>query len=246
MRKNLLLNSLKTLSLLIVFILTPQLVNAQRVKATNPGATIEFVHCGADTTCEAANRVRNDVAATPYANGVGGVSAVFNIVSGSRDLTLSFSSTSTRFIRFDFRDPTYLGGAPSWWYTAPEQNVKPYLNVLGAFYAKEQCGTAAACNINYVTRMNAGNWKVSGSNDTYALLWNPSASATRPVNSPEDTSRVNVNYIKDASGERFIITPLPNIASGRIIAGLEKTSGRTVSGAAQYQMPFTMTVKIQQ
>lgn len=245
MKKNLSLISSAVLSLLTIIVITAQPLNAQKVKVTNPGATVEFVHCVTDDApCETANRVRNDIANLPYINGVGGVSAVFNLVSGSKDLTFSFSN-STRFIRFDFRDQTYLGGAPAWWYTAPQQNVKPFANVLGAYSAKEQCGSAAACDINYPTRMNAGNWKVSGSNDTYALLWNPTAAATRPVNSPETTSPVNVNYIKDTNGERFIITPLPNATSSRIIAGLEKTSGRTVSGAGQYQMPFTMTVKIQ-
>lgn len=245
MSKKLFLNTFVSVTLAaFVFLGAAQNSAAQKAKVTNPGASVEFVHCATvDAACESANRVRNDAANSPYINGVGGVSAVFNLVSGSRDLTFSFSSTSARFVRFDFRDQTYLGGAPAWWYSAPQQNFKPNANVLGAYYAKEQCGTALTCNENYLTRVNAGNLKVSGSNDTFALLWNPTAAVTRPVNTPETTSPVNVNYVKDASGERFIITPLPNSSSNGIIAGLEKTSGRNVSGAGQYRMPFTMTVQ---
>ncbi len=91
--------------------------------------------------------------------------------------------------------------------------------------------------------MNAGNWKVNN-NTTNALLWNPETTQQRPVNSPENTSNVNVNYIKDETGEVFIITPLPNSASNRIIAGLEASNGKVVSGAGQYSMPFTLTVHV--
>lgn len=47
-------------------------------RATNPGVTAEFVYCATgDGNCRFANRVRNDIA-TPYANGVNGVSAFFS------------------------------------------------------------------------------------------------------------------------------------------------------------------------
>ena len=130
------------------------------------------------------------------------------------------------------------------------------MNVLGAYYAKEQCvvDSTGACVGNFQTRINAGQWSVAGNNNTtYALLWNPTAASTRPVNSPYSTSPVNVNYVRDAAGERFTITPLPSsdcsagtaCESDPIIAGLEATSGRTVSAGGQYHMPFTMTVTLQ-
>jgi hypothetical protein len=221
-----------------------------KTKVVNPGAVIQFVTCAqGDTVCQAANRVRSDGGGS-YTNGSQGVSAVFNLVSGSRDLTFS---TGTRSVVFDFSSPADTVNAPAWWYTSPVQSVKPFMNVGGAYFAKEQCGTAATCNINYVTRINAGQWSVAGSSKTtYAALWNPHPDQQRPVNSPYSTSPVNVNYIKDSSGERFIITPLPSsdctvgtaCESNPIIAGLEITSGRSVTSGGQYHMPFTMTVTL--
>ena len=226
---------------------------SQKTKVVNPGAVVQFVACAqSDTACLAANRVRSDGGGA-YANGSQGVSAVFNLVSGSRDLTF-WTTGSTRSLVFDFSDAAYSVNAPSWWYTSPVQSVKAQMNVLGAYYAKEQCGSVATCNVNFETRINAGNWTVGGSNKTtYALLWNPTAMSSRPVNSPYSTSPVNVNYVKDGSGERFVITPLPSSDCGvgsacesdPIIAGLEVTSGRTVSSGGQYHMPFTMTVTLQ-
>jgi len=223
-----------------------------KTKVTNPGANVQFAFCASgDSACESANRVRNDQNRV-YANGSEGVTAVFNLISGSRDLTIGLNF-SQRALTFDFRDSSYTAGAPAWWYTSPQQSVKPFMNVLGAYFAKEQCGTAATCNINYVTAMNAGQWQVSGDNKTYALLWNPNAAASRPVNSPLSTSPVNVNYIKDSSGERFIVTPLASAGctpataceSDPVIAGMEGTIGRTVSAGGQYHMPFTLTVTLQ-
>lgn len=70
------------------------------------------------------------------------------------------------------------------------------------------------------------------------------------------TSFVNVNYQRDALGKDvFTITPLPtcavcanNFTCGesdvkRVIGGLEKTGGKTVSSAGQYVMPFTLVVR---
>jgi|GEM_PF-5767905 len=215
-------------------------------KNSNPRGIVSFVYCTTgNTDCEIANRVRNDKA-DAYTDGVDGVSAEF-FAGGSRDLVFRLDK-STRTLRFDFREVSWAGDGesvlPAWWYSSPQQNVKPQMNVLGAYYAKEQCGGAATCNENYVTRINAGQWKVSGYTTTYALLWNPTARTDRPVNYPEKTSAVNVNYIKDSAGERFIITPLPNQDTSRYIAGLEAATSRTVSAAGQYVMPFTMTVRI--
>lgn len=228
----------------VILVATAISQNAQRpAKITNPGAIAEFGFCAAnDSTCESGNRVRQDIAGSPYVNGVNGVNAVFNLVSGSRDLTIGLN-LSQRSVHFDFRVATSTGSQPAWWFTAPQQNVKPYFNVLGAYYAKEQCGSAPICDNNYVTRMNAGLWSVSGDNASYALLWNPEAT-TRPVNSPSPTVHVNVHYVKDGSGEVFTITPLPNL-SGQSVSGLESTVRKSVTGAGQYDMPFTLTVRLQ-
>ena len=211
--------------------------------ATNPGVTAQFASCAADdANCKFANRVRNDIA-TPYANGVNGVSAVF-FVSGSRDLVIQLNN-STRSALFDFANVTSSGGAPGWALSSPEQLVKPNFNVFGAYYARENCvPTPGDCSKDYVTRMNAGLWQVSGvSNTTYALLWNPTAT-TRPVNSPQPTVPVNVHYSRTGTNEVFVITPVPN-GVGQSIAGLEVTKGRSVTGGGQYNMPFTLTVRLQ-
>jgi len=213
-------------------------------KATNPGVTAQFVYCAPTDICDKpANRVRNDIA-TPYANGVNGVSAVF-FASGSRDLVIQLDA-STRTALFDFANVTSPGGAPDWALSSPEQLVKPNFNVLGAYYAKENCvPTPGDCSNDYLTRMNAGLWKVSGvNNTTYALLWNPTADSTRPVNSPQPTVPVNVHYSRMGTDEFFVITPVPNLA-GQSIAGLEATRGRSVTGGGQYNMPFTLTVRLQ-
>ena len=81
---------------------------------------------------------------------------------------------------------------------------------------------------------------------TYRLQWHP-ASVQPYINTPELTSPVDVHYVKDANGEVFTITPLPNQNTSRMIAGLqgESANGRTITAAGQYVMPFTMTVRLQ-
>lgn len=215
---------------------------------TNPGAIVSFGYCAADpdpAACEASNRVRNDFG-YPYTNGQDGVSAVFNLASGSRDLTIGLN-LSQRSLFFDFTDHVAGSVTPAWWSTSKVLNVKPYLNVLKAYYAKENCTTPDPITGNYdchlVTRMNAGQWTAPGSTATMAALWNPEAT-TRPVNSPEKTSYVNVHYHRDAVSETFTITPIAN-SNGLIVAGLESNNKRTVSSAGQYIMPFSMTVRVQ-
>lgn len=223
--------------------------------APSPQISVDFESCWTAEdvpACESSYRVRNDTNQS-YVNGVAGVSAGFYL-NGSNDFIIRLDR-STRTMRFDFRDAAYEVGAPAWWYTSPQQDIKPLMNVLGAYNAKLQCASGAAtCNVNYTTRINAGQWKAGGdSNSTYAILWNPTARADRPVNSPFLTSAVNVNYVKDAAGERYIITPLPSqsCTAGTAceikpyIAGLEKTSGKAVSAAGQYHMPFRMVVTVQ-
>jgi hypothetical protein len=217
-------------------------------KGITYGATVLFGYCAAtDTSCQFSNRIRNDIAGSPYVNGDPGTSILFHVSDGTatRDLTIMVSNPSNRYIQYDFRNATDLTNAPAWWFTAPQQNTGLYFNVNGAYYAKENCNGAATCNINYVTNTVAI-FGVKGY-PNYKLLWNPGA-IHQPVNSPTPTVQVNVNYIKDSSGEVFIITPIPNLA-GQSIAGMETctTTGNTTTctGAGQYNMPFTMTMHLQ-
>jgi hypothetical protein len=148
---------------------------------------------------------------------------------------------------FDLRDTWTPDAVPSWWATAPQQNVKPQMNVLGALYAKENCATPTA-GCSFVTRLNAGLWKAAGvNNTTYAMLWNPTTTNPRPVNSPYRTSNVLVHYIQDGQGELFTITPMENGGtteqSNLLVAGLEASRNQSVTGAGQYRMPFTLKVR---
>ena len=211
-------------------------------KVTNPVVRAEFVHCGGNTDCETANRVQQDVAGSPYIHGVDGVSAEFNLASGSRDLTINML-TSQRRAALDFRLMVNAGtSTPTWLFNSPRQTVKVFINVLGAYYAKETCPPANS-TCDYQARMNMGGWGVSGDNATYALSWNPTA-VNRPVNSPDATSYVNVHYVRDDGSGRevFIITPIPN-NEGFALAGLESTLRKTVTGVGQFDMPFTLSVR---
>lgn len=214
--------------------------------------TAEFMTYGADGTL---NKVRMDKPGVPYSNGVDGVSAQF-FSTGSRDLVIRLDRAKRTAI-FDFTEISSSANVPAWVYSNPLQSFKPHMNVLQAYYAKENCQPVSGVyNCNFVTRTNAGYLYASGDKATYALLWNPETQNPRPVNSPEMTSFVNVNYQKDALGKDvFTITPLPNCDTRannftcgetdvkRVIAGLEKTSGKTVSSAGQYVMPFTLAVR---
>jgi hypothetical protein len=206
---------------------------------SNPVVRASFVYCGGDANCESSNRVRQDIDAE-YVHGVDGVSAEFNLVSGTRDLTVGLV-TSQRSITFDLSVLVNQGAVtPAWWLSSPVVSVKPYFGVLGAYYAKETCPPEAS-ECHYTARMNAGNWKVSGDNSTYALFWNPLTN--RPVNSPDTTSYVNVHYVRnDGISEVFIITPILTEAT-YALAGLEQVNKKVVKGAGQYHMPFTLTVR---
>lgn len=207
---------------------------------TNPQVRAAFAFCGGDSNCEAANRVRQDTNAQ-YVHGVDGVSAEFNLGSGSRDLTINML-TSQRFVALDFRVQVSAGTVvPAWSLSTPQQTVKAFVNVLGAYYAKENCPTTAS-ECHYQARMNLGGWKVSGDTSSYAVLWNPLATG-RPVNSPDTTSYVDVHYIRnDGTGEVFIITPILT-TSGYALSGLEQTNKKVVKGAGQYNMPFRLEVR---
>lgn len=218
--------------------------------------TAEFMTYGADGTT--LNKVRMDQPGVPYSNGVNGVSAQFFTGStASRDLVIRLDKASRTTI-FDFTEVSSYTNVPAWIYSNPLQSFKPQMNILQAYYAKERCqpNSSGVYNCNFQTRMNAGYLYASGDRARYSLLWNPESTNNRPVNSPEKTSFVNVNYQKDALGKDvYTITPLPNCATRannftcsetdvkRVIAGLEKTSGNTVSSAGQYVMPFTLVVR---
>ena len=216
--------------------------------STDTRAIVLFGSCASgDTACEFANRVRQDIAGVPYKDGESGVSTVFNRGSGSRDLTINLI-TSQRSVMLDLRVFTGIATVPGsamppWWVDNPQQLVKIGINVLGAYYAKENCPPEAA-ECNFVTKMNAGKWRVDGYPSTeYAVLWNPNPGLDRKVNLPQSTVFVNVRYIRnDGSGEKYEIAPIPN-ESGQSIAGLESSTKKSVNYAGQFDMPFFMTVR---
>ncbi|MBA4185429.1 MAG: hypothetical protein H0X49_15665, partial [Acidobacteria bacterium] len=119
---------------------------------------------------------------------------------------------ASRTTIFDFTEVSSYTNAPAWIYSNPLQSFKPQMNILQAYYAKENCQPVSGIyNCNFQTRMNAGYLYASGDRARYSLLWNPESTNNRPVNSPEKTSFVNVNYQKDALGKDvYTITPLPN------------------------------------
>jgi hypothetical protein len=219
--------------------------------------TAEFMTYGVDGTT--LNKIRMDKPGIPYSNGVEGVEAQFYIgSSASRDLVIALNGSKAKRVTFyDFSEVASYTNAPAWIASSPVQTFKPFINVLKAYYAKESCAPVDGIyNCNFVTRMNNGYLTATNDRASYALLFNPETESPRPVNSPESTSFVNVNYQKDALGKDvFTITPLPNCATRannftcaeteikRVIAGLEKTSGKTVTGAGQYVMPFTLVVR---
>jgi hypothetical protein len=234
------MKKINLLLLVLAFGLNLFAQNKQRTQITDPSVKASFVYCTpGDTACESSNRARQDLANTPYTDGQNGVIAVFNLVSGSDDLTINLN-TAQRTVHYDFREIAAFGNPqPTWWYSSPQQDVKAFINVLGAYNAKLQCGTAATCDINYVTGMNGGGFSISRTD--YRLQWHPTS--TQPyINTPETTSAVNVHYTKDANGEVFTITPLPNANTSRAIAGLQATTGKVITAAGQYVMPFTLTV----
>lgn len=209
-------------------------------RATNPGVRGSFVYCGPDPNCEAGNRVRQD-STFDYVHGSEGVEAVFNIVSGSRDLTFNLL-TSQRKVELDFSVLVNTGAvSPAWLSSSPVQLVKAGINVRGAYYAKENC-PAESAECHYTGQMAIGSWKVANDTSSYAAFWNPLAT-NRPVNSPDTTSYVDVHYIRnDGNGEVFIITPILT-GAGYALSGLEQVNKRVVRGAGQYNMPFTLKVR---
>jgi hypothetical protein len=220
----------------------------------SPYVTAEFLEFGADGM---PNKVTMDRPGVPYSHNVEGVTAQFYI-GGSDDLVIAMnSSKAKRTAKYNFSEGSDHTNAPIWVYTNPIQTFKPFINVLQAYKAKTGCAPVDSIyNCNFQTRMNNGYLSASGDSASYALLFNPETINNRPVNSPENTSFVNVNYYKGTDGkEVFTITPLPNCATRennftcgetdlqKVIAGLEKTSGKTVSGAGQYVMPFILVVR---
>lgn len=214
------------------------------------GVIASFVYCappGSDPESQAAyaaciqqNRIRNDNS-QPYVNGEEGIDAVFRIVSGSNDLTVNLLTLPTRRTVIDLYDivPESSGQLIPSWQSTP-QNAKWHFNVRQAYLAKTFCGGSYPCDMVSVMSSTVN---VSGDSATYYLQWFPES--TRPVNSPEITSRVNVRYDVIDGVETWTITPLPNLNSGRMVAGLTKAIKNRQQAAGQYLVPFTLTVRLQ-
>ena len=191
--------------------------------------------------CESSNRVRMD-ADRPYVDGQDGVAIAF-YPGGSNDLTINLQ-TSQRTVIYDLREMVHMGSPqPSW--TSTPQNLKLHFNVLKAYNAKLQAICVdGVCEGNYVTGMNGGGYTIDGI--TYRTQWNP-GSAQPYINWVEPTSPVNVHYYKDATGETWTITPIQK-DNGYYLAGLQGESGSgkksSVTFGGQYNMPFTLTVQV--
>ncbi len=207
---------------------------------TNPyGAIASFTYCAqSDFVCENANRVRMDINA-PYVDGQDGVDAKFNVgVSG--DLTIEMGS---RQVVYDLRNVINFGNPqPDWWYSDPIQTVTAHINVGNAWAAKEQCGAAPVCDEIYLTRMNGGGWDTGRQTPNNRLQWNP-FSEQPFINTPAETSWVEVHYSKNADDEFWVVTPLPN-AGGYYLAGLQSESRKTVTASGQYNMPFRLEIRL--
>jgi hypothetical protein len=218
-------------------------------KTTDIGLNVRFVYCappGSDSASQAVyaacvqqNRVRNDVD-RDYTNGSEGVGAVFNIVSGSNDLTINLN-TSTRRLILDLYDltPASSGQMSPSWHNTP-QYARWFFNVQHAYLAKTFCGGSHPCDM--ISTMTSS-CDVSVDNATYYLQWKPDS--IKPVNSPEITSQVNVHYDVINGVEVWTVTPLANTTSQRMVAGLARQlngKGKTMSEpAGQYLAPFTLT-----
>ena len=212
-------------------------------KVSNPVLRAGFVYCTVgDSACEAANRVRQDTP-SDFVHGENSVSAQFQLGSGSRDLTIGLNTTS-RGVFMDFTVQVHQGAVePPFRAGSPVQRVSPYVNIRGAYFAKENCPeTSEVCD--YVTHAAMGNWRADGDNTDYTIFWYPAAPAVRPVNNPELTSEVNVRYYRNfnGTGEMFVITTIPK-AGGYSLSGLEAKQRKQVYEAGQYDLPFTLTAR---
>jgi hypothetical protein len=229
-------------SVILALTVSVTISTAQNIRGAKPTPspsslkTVTFGYCIAgDLDCESANRVRNDVN-RPYVDGTD-VAITFQTGSGSNDITLNFS----RSVIYDLTYMAAAGDPTPTWVSQP-QAVKPGIDVLGGYNAKLQCGSAPTCDINYLTSMNGGGFAIDRIN--YRVQWHP-GSMQPYINTPETTSAVNVHYIKDSTQEVFIITPLPNPDTSRVIAGLQgETNSKNITAGGQYVMPFTMTLRL--
>jgi hypothetical protein len=220
--------------------------NAQKAKpprVQDIGLRVRFAYCApTDAACISQNRIRNDFDLY-YVNGSESVTAVFNIVSGTNDLTINLLTTSSRRAVIDLSDltPESSGQAVPSWHTTP-QLAKWFFNVRHAYLAKTACGGSAPCDM-ITTMGSSGN--VSGDNSNYSMQWNPDS--VQPMNSPETTSTVNVHYDVIGGVDVWTVTPILN-GAGRILGGLAKEVNGGHPGnvsAGQYLLPFTLTARPQ-
>lgn len=234
---------MKLIRSIVLFAFTlalPIVVSAQGNKPrpsptpTPPVISAKFNFCTTgDTACETANRVRMDVN-RPLVNGQENVS-----ITSSADIIIGVGNRS---LMYDLRDRVHDGNPQPAWTSAPRL-VKPQIYVHDGYDARtlSGCSTEPTCEYNMVTAMNGGGFTID--RIYYRLQWNPD-SLLQYINWVEDTSYVNVNYKKDATGETYTITPIAKFLGGPFLAGLQGERGNTITFGGQYNLPFTLVVTV--
>jgi hypothetical protein len=232
----------RSIAFLLLVLALPLLVSAQpgarrpspSPTPTPPVISAQFVFCAAgDTACETANRVRQDVD-RPMVNGQENVS-----ITSSGEFRIAVGNRS---IMYDLRDRVHTGNPQPAWTSAPRL-VKPGFVSPGVYSAKtlSGCSSEPTCEYNHVTTLNGGGFTID--RIYYRLQWNPD-SILQYINWVEDTSYVNVNYRKDATGETYTITPIATFLGGPYLAGLQGEKGNNITFAGQYNLPFTLVVTV--
>lgn len=238
---------LRTPALFASILALPVAALAQRPKPSptpTPVITAQLVHCSSIVdvverdACHAVNRVQSDVN-RPYSNGQEGVTIGIDYAN-TGNLTMNLQDSS-RFSRLDLSHMAVQGNPQPVWTSTP-QLVKNGYFIHRFLDAKRLsgCSTASTCEYNFVTNMNGGGFTIDGI--YYRLQWNPD-SVLQYINAGQPTSKVNINYRKDATGETYTITPLLN-EYGYYLAGLQAERRKSVWFAGQYNIPFTFVVTI--
>ena len=208
-----------------------------------PIISMQLVHCSSIVdqierdACHASNRVQAD-ANRLYVHGQEGVSIALDS-SSAGNIVINLQD-STRSSRLDFSEVVTFGN-PQPSFSGP-QLVKNGYYIFGALKAKTDspCSADPICEFDYVTNMNGGGFTIN--KIYYRLQWNPDSVLTY-INTAQSTSKVNVHYKKDATGESFTVTPILN-ENGYYLAGLQSEAKGKVMPGGQYNMPFSLVVKI--
>ena len=240
------MKTFRTIYLVLIVLTLSGMAAAQKGKPsptptpTPAVITAKFNYCApGDTVCEAANRVRQD-ADRAYTNGQDGV-VMSSALNSTGDIVI-FLNDSTRTAVYDLRDRVHDGNPQPTWTSTP-QNFKVQFVIHDANNLKAQgtcAGAAAVCEENMVSAMNGGFYigKVR-----YRFQWNPTSVLTY-INWVEDTSPVNINYKRDATGQTWTVTPIETSPfSNRYLAGMQ-VEDRRESFGGQYNMPFTLVVNV--